>query len=106
MSATQTYSNWQGHWAPAASNPPIRPPEQGGCPMSVILSTAGQVKPGRRKDFLTQQSQASQLNQRLGARPPRLLMATIAGEAYGSWTFGLEFEDLEAFATYADKAQA
>jgi hypothetical protein len=35
--------------------------------MSAILSTGGQVKPSRRKDFLAQQSQASQLNQRLGA---------------------------------------
>jgi hypothetical protein len=47
--------------------------------MTVILSSVGRVKPGRFNDFLVQAAQASKLYQRLGTRPPRLMMAGLAG---------------------------
>jgi hypothetical protein len=74
--------------------------------MSVILSTVGRVKPGRFNDFLAQAAQSSKLNQRLGTRPPRLMMAGLAGEAFGSWTFSVEFDDLDSFGVMTDQYQA
>jgi hypothetical protein len=74
--------------------------------VTVILSTVGRVKPGRYSDFLAQAAQASKLYQRLGTRPPRLMMAGLAGEAFGSWTFSLEFDDLDSFGVVTDQYQA
>jgi hypothetical protein len=74
--------------------------------MTVILSTVSRVKPGRFNDFLAQAAQASQLYQRLGTRPPRLMMAGLAGEAFGSWTFSMEFDDLDSFAVITDQYQS
>lgn len=73
--------------------------------MKVIQSSIGRVKPGRFNDFLTQAAQASELYQRLGTRPPRLLAAGLAGEAFGTWTFGVEFDDLDSFGAVSDRYQ-
>jgi hypothetical protein len=74
--------------------------------MTVILSSIGRVKPGRYPEFLSQAADASKLYQRLGARPPRLLSAGLAGEALGTWTFAVEFDDLDSFGAISDKFQA
>ena len=74
--------------------------------MTVILSSTGKVKPGRYPAFLAQASEASKLYQRLGTRPPRLLTAGLAGEAFGEWTFAVEYDDLRSFGTTTDKYQA
>jgi hypothetical protein len=74
--------------------------------MSVILSSGGRVKPGRYSDFLSQASQANKIYQRLGTRPPRLLTAGLAGEAFGTWTFSVEFEDLDSFGAISDEYQS
>lgn len=71
--------------------------------MTVILSSSGQVKPGRYVDFVAQASEASKLYQHLGAKPPRLHVAGFAGEAYGTWTFSVEFDDLETFGRITDE---
>jgi hypothetical protein len=71
--------------------------------MSVILSSVGRVKPGRYADFLSQAGQANKLYQRLGTRPARLMMAGLAGEAFGSWTFSVEFDDLDSFGAVSDQ---
>jgi hypothetical protein len=74
--------------------------------MSVMLSSIGRVKPGRYSDFLSQAAEASKLYQRLGTRPPRLLSAGLAGEAFGTWTFSVEFDDLDSFGAISDKYQS
>jgi hypothetical protein len=73
--------------------------------VSVILSSVGRVKPGRYGDFLAQAAQASKLYQRLGAGAPRLMTAGLAGEAFGSWTFSVEFDDLDSFGAVSDQYQ-
>jgi len=74
--------------------------------MTVILSSGGRVKPGRFNDFLAQAAQAKKLYQRLGTRPPRLMTAGLAGEAFGSWTLSVEFDDLDSFGVFTDQFQA
>jgi hypothetical protein len=71
--------------------------------MSVLMSSLGRVKPGRYVDFLAQSAQASKLYQNLGTRPPRLFSAGLAGEAFGTWTFSVEFDDLDSFAVVSDR---
>ena len=71
--------------------------------MTVLLSSLGRVKPGRYNDFLGQAAQASKLYERLGTRPPRLFSAGYAGEAYGQWTFSVEFDDLDSFGEISDQ---
>jgi hypothetical protein len=70
--------------------------------MSVILSSMGRVKPGRYGDFVSQAAQASKLYERFGGRAPRVLFAGLAGEAIGSWTFSVEFDDLASFGAASD----
>lgn len=74
--------------------------------MTVLLSSLGRVKPGRYNDFLGQAAQASKLYQNLGTRPPRLFSAGYAGEAFGQWTFSVEFDDLDSFGEISDKYQS
>jgi hypothetical protein len=74
--------------------------------MSVILSSVGRVKPGRYNDFLAQAAEASKLYTRLGTRPPRLMSAGLAGEAFGTWTFTVEFDDLDSFGAINDQYQS
>lgn len=74
--------------------------------MSVILSSMGRAKPGRYGDFISQATQASKLYQKLGTPPPRLMLAGLAGEAFGTWTFSVEFDDLDSFGAISDQYQA
>lgn len=70
--------------------------------MTVIQTSGGQIKPGRYADFVAQAADASKLFQRLGTKPPRLHVAGFAGEAWGTWTFSVEFDDLESFGAVND----
>lgn len=70
--------------------------------MTVIQTSSGQVKPGRYADFVAQAGEASKLFQRLGTKPPRLHAAGFAGEAWGTWSFSVEFEDWESFGAIQD----
>jgi hypothetical protein len=73
--------------------------------MTVMLSSVGRVKPGRYTDFLSQAAEASKLYERLGTRPARLFTAGLAGEAFGTCTFSVEFDDLESFGALSDTMQ-
>ena len=70
--------------------------------MGVIQTSAGQIKPGRYADFVSQAGEASKIFQRLGAKPPRLHVAGFAGEAFGTWTFSVESDDLDSFGVLSD----
>jgi hypothetical protein len=74
--------------------------------MSVVLSSSGQVKPGRYAEFVAQAGEASKLFQRFGSAPPRLMIAGLAGEAFGAWTFSIEFDDFASFAAHTDRFAA
>jgi hypothetical protein len=74
--------------------------------MSVIMSSVGRVKPGRFNDFLAQAAQSRKIYERLGTRSPRLMMAGFAGEAFGTWTFSVEFDDLDSFGEVSDQYTA
>ena len=74
--------------------------------MAAIISSSGRVKPGRYADFIAQAAEASKLYQRLGAAPPRLMTAGFAGEAFGTWTFTVECDDIESLAAVSDQFAA
>lgn len=73
--------------------------------MSVVLSASGVVKPGRYPEFVAQSAEASKMYQRLGGKPARLMSAGMAGEAFGTWTFNVEYDDLDAFGEAMDRQQ-
>lgn len=70
--------------------------------MTVIQTSGGQIKPGRYADFLAQAAEASKLFQRLGTTAPRLHVAGFAGEAWGTWTFSVEYDDWDSFGRVND----
>lgn len=74
--------------------------------MAAILLSTGRVKPGRYAAFVSQSAEASKLYQRLGAPPPRLMSAGFAGEAFGTWTFTVECDDLESLGALSDQFAA
>jgi hypothetical protein len=73
--------------------------------MSVVLSSAGTVSPGRYADFISQSAEAAKIWERLGASSCRLMTAGFAGEASGTWTFSAEFADMDALGTGTDHWQ-
>ena len=74
--------------------------------MSVFMSTIFRIKPGRYADAMVQAARGAQLYERFGTNRPRLLSAGLAGEAFGTWTFSVDFEDLESFGTITDQYSA
>jgi hypothetical protein len=71
--------------------------------MAFITSAEGRVKPGRYNDFVAQANEASKLYQRLGAAPPRLFVAGVAGESFGTWTFSVECDSAEQYGDLTDR---
>jgi len=70
--------------------------------MTVLNSILGRVKPSRFEDFVNQALEAAKLHERLGASNVRLFTAGPSGEAFGTWTFSMEFESMEAYGAFTD----
>lgn len=74
--------------------------------MTVALTTSGRIQPGRYNDFVAQATEAAKIYERLGTAPPRLHLGGLAGEAFWSWTYTVEYEDLDSFGEISDQWNA
>jgi hypothetical protein len=74
--------------------------------MAVIQSTISRVKPGRYDDVLSLSLEAVKIHERLGVPTPRVMAATVAGEASGLCVFSTEHEDVDAYGHYTEVTMA
>jgi hypothetical protein len=72
--------------------------------MTVIHSTVSRARPGRRHDAIAAAQVGKKLVEREGARDCRLGMAATAGEVSGTFVFTMQFDNNEAYGTFADMA--
>jgi hypothetical protein len=74
--------------------------------MTIIHTTVSRARPGRRHDAIAAAQVGKKLVEREGAKDCRLGMAVTAGEMSGTFIFTMEFDDNEAYGSFADMAAA
>ena len=70
--------------------------------MSVLNVTVSRAKPGKRDDAIALAAEAKKLLERHGAQNCRLLVASTAGEATGTYVFTTEFQNHQALGVFGD----
>jgi len=75
--------------------------------MTVLSVFGGQVKPGRFDDVVEMGRAGAKIQERHGAKHPRLMTVSFASsDTFGSVTLISEFDGLKAFGTHFDKIMA